>query len=189
LHNWREWWIGNFKQLWVSSSFIRGNLECSELSEGVHPVIYWSGNERDIDFTAEKDRIQRYVNEIIVPSISNPVHSTPKLKSVAPFSLGSANDDDVKDKEWKRKWMTPHHSFIHYHADNFWKKDCDIITRRKLKIRSVTFKVCKSVHHHTIQINQPTRRSNFSSLLLDIYVQLNMFRASSRSSSGAQQLR
>jgi len=43
------------------------------------------------------------------------------------------------------------------------------------------------VHHHTIQINQPTRCNNFPSLLLDVYV-LNMFRASSRSSSGAQQL-
>jgi len=51
------------------------------------------------------------------------------------------------------------------------------------------FKVCKSVHHHTIQINQPTRCSNSSSLLLDVYVQPNMFRASSRPSSGAQQLR
>ena len=50
------------------------------------------------------------------------------------------------------------------------------------------FKVCKSVHHHTIQINQPTRCNNFSSLLLDVYIQLNMFRASSRPSSGAQQL-
>ena len=37
------------------------------------------------------------------------------------------------------------------------------------------FKVCKSVHHHTFQISQPTRRNNFSSLLLDVYVQLNMF--------------
>jgi len=50
------------------------------------------------------------------------------------------------------------------------------------------FKVCKSVLHHTIQINQPTRCNNFSSLLLVVYVQLNMFRASSRPSSGAQQL-
>jgi hypothetical protein len=41
------------------------------------------------------------------------------------------------------------------------------------------FKVWKSVHH-TIQINQPTRCNNFSSLLLDVYLQLNMFRASSR---------
>jgi hypothetical protein len=46
-------------------------------------------------------------------------------------------------------------------------------------------KVCKSVHHHTIQINQPTRCNNFSSLLPDVYLQLNMFRASSCQSSGA----
>jgi hypothetical protein len=38
-----------------------------------------------------------------------------------------------------------------------------------------------------IQINQPTRCNTFSSLLLDVYLQLNMFRASSRPSSGAQQ--
>ena len=50
------------------------------------------------------------------------------------------------------------------------------------------FKVCQSVHHHTFQINQPTRCKNFSSLLFDVYVKLNMFRASSRPSSGAQQL-
>jgi len=40
----------------------------------------------------------------------------------------------------------------------------------------------------TIQINQPTRCNNFSNVLLDIYLQLNMFRASSHASSGAQQL-
>jgi hypothetical protein len=40
----------------------------------------------------------------------------------------------------------------------------------------------------SIQINQPTKCKNFSSLLLDVYLQLNMFRASSRPSSGAQQL-
>ena len=50
------------------------------------------------------------------------------------------------------------------------------------------FKVCKSMHHHKIQINQPTRCNSLSSLLLDVYVQFNMFRASSRPSSGAQQL-
>ena len=54
--------------------------------------------------------------------------------------------------------------------------------------RTYQFKVCKSVHHHKTQINQPTRCNNFSSLLLDVYVQLSMFRASSRSSSVAQQL-
>jgi hypothetical protein len=35
------------------------------------------------------------------------------------------------------------------------------------------------------QLNQPTRCSNFSSLLLDVYIQLNMFWASSCPSSGA----
>jgi hypothetical protein len=44
------------------------------------------------------------------------------------------------------------------------------------------------VYHHTNQINQPKKCNNFSSLLLDVYVQLNMFRASSRPSSVAQQL-
>jgi hypothetical protein len=39
-----------------------------------------------------------------------------------------------------------------------------------------------------VQINQPTRCNNLSRLLLDVYLQLNMFRASSRPSSGAQQL-
>ena len=46
---------------------------------------------------------------------------------------------------------------------------------------SVTPSVCnfdvrKSVHHHTIQINEPTRCNCFTSLLLDVYVWLNMFR-------------
>jgi len=53
---------------------------------------------------------------------------------------------------------------------------------------SGNFKICKYVHHHTIQINQPTSCNNSSSVLLDVYVQLNMFRASSCPSSGAQQL-
>jgi hypothetical protein len=53
---------------------------------------------------------------------------------------------------------------------------------------NTVFKVCKSVHDHTIQINQPTRYNSFSSLFFDVYVQLNMFRASSRPSSEAQQL-
>jgi hypothetical protein len=57
-----------------------------------------------------------------------------------------------------------------------------------LEMLVLNFKVCKSMHHHTIQINQATRCKIFSSLLFDVYVQLNMFRASSRPSSGAQQL-
>ena len=46
------------------------------------------------------------------------------------------------------------------------------------------FDVRKSMHHHTIQINQPTRCNSFRSLLLDVYVWLNMFRAPLRTSSG-----
>jgi hypothetical protein len=42
-----------------------------------------------------------------------------------------------------------------------------------------------NVNNFPIQINQPTKCSSFSSLLHDVYVQLNMFRASSRPSSGA----
>jgi hypothetical protein len=37
------------------------------------------------------------------------------------------------------------------------------------------FDVHKFMHHHTIQINQPTRWNRFTSLLLDVYVWLNMF--------------
>jgi hypothetical protein len=44
------------------------------------------------------------------------------------------------------------------------------------------------MHHHTIPINRSTRCNNFSSLLLAVYVRLNMFWASSRPSSGEQQL-
>jgi hypothetical protein len=45
--------------------------------------------------------------------------------------------------------------------------------------------VRKSAHHHMIQINQPIRRNSFTSLLLDVYVSLNMFWALPRPSSGA----
>jgi len=41
------------------------------------------------------------------------------------------------------------------------------------------------VHYHTIQIIQPTKCNNFTSLLLGVYVWLNMFRTSPRPSSGA----
>jgi hypothetical protein len=49
----------------------------------------------------------------------------------------------------------------------------------------VTFYVRKYVHHHTIQINQPTRYKIFTVLLLDVYVWLNTFLALLRPSSGA----
>jgi hypothetical protein len=41
---------------------------------------------------------------------------------------------------------------------------------------------------YTPLYQSPPNYNNFSSLLLDVYVQLNMFWASSRPSSGAQQL-
>jgi len=41
---------------------------------------------------------------------------------------------------------------------------------------------------HQFQINHPTRGNSSSSLLLDVYAQFNMFRASLRPSSGAKQL-
>jgi len=50
---------------------------------------------------------------------------------------------------------------------------------------SYSFDVHKSVHHLTIQLIQPTRCNSFTSLLPDVYVLLNMFRASPRPSSGA----
>ena len=58
----------------------------------------------------------------------------------------------------------------------------------RLLVGSYNFKVCKSVHHHTVPIIQPTRCNSFPSLLLDVYVRHHMFRASLRPSSGAQQL-
>ena len=69
--------------------------------------------------------------------------------------------------------------------NHFWarKQSCE-------KLLFIFFKVSKSVHHHsTIQINQPTRCNNFSVYYPDVYLQLNMFRAFSRPSSGAQWLR
>jgi hypothetical protein len=50
------------------------------------------------------------------------------------------------------------------------------------------FKVCKSLYHHTIQINHQLDVTIFSVYYPDFYLQLNVFRASSRPLSGAQQL-
>jgi len=46
------------------------------------------------------------------------------------------------------------------------------------------FDVYKSVHHHTNHVIQPTRCNSFTSLLLEVYVWLNMFRWSPHPSSG-----
>jgi hypothetical protein len=49
-------------------------------------------------------------------------------------------------------------------------------------------KVCNSIHHHTIQINQQIDATISPAYYLDTYLQLNVFRSSSRQSYGAQQL-
>ena len=54
----------------------------------------------------------------------------------------------------------------------------------KAVLNTSKYDVRKSVHHHTIQIIQPTRCNSFTSLLLDVYVWLNMFRVSPHPSSG-----
>ena len=46
----------------------------------------------------------------------------------------------------------------------------------EMKSQNLKFKVCKSVHHHTIKINQPTRCNNFSSLLLMFMYSSTCFR-------------
>jgi hypothetical protein len=55
-------------------------------------------------------------------------------------------------------------------------------------VLNVKFKVCKSVHHRTIQINHQPDATVFSVYYPDVCLQLNMFRAFSRPSSGAQWL-
>jgi hypothetical protein len=55
----------------------------------------------------------------------------------------------------------------------------------KLNIFHIGFDIRKSVHYHMIQIIQPTRCNSFTSLLLDVYVWLNMFWASPSPSSEA----
>jgi len=70
---------------------------------------------------------------------------------------------------------------------------CDLETSRMgapyiYDISRLRVKVCKSVHHHTIQINYEPYATISPVYYPDVYSQLNMFRASSRPSSGAQQL-
>jgi hypothetical protein len=54
-----------------------------------------------------------------------------------------------------------------------------------LKIVQV-FKVCKSLHYHTIQINCQLDATISPVYYPDVYLQLSLFWASSRPSSGAQ---
>jgi len=61
--------------------------------------------------------------------------------------------------------------FLYRWYDNM-RKELIFSVSVAVSVNVAVFIDTKSV---TIQINQPTRCSNFSSLLLDIYVQLNMF--------------
>jgi hypothetical protein len=89
-----------------------------------------------------------------------------KYGTRAVFLIVSTNDClyNAYTCMWKRFWQN------HILQDSSWR------------IRQKNFS--------KFQINQPTRYNNSSSLSLDVYsyVQLNKFRASSRPSSGAQQL-
>jgi hypothetical protein len=60
----------------------------------------------------------------------------------------------------------------------------------KIRINKIftNFKFFKAVHHHTIQINQKLDATISSFYYPEVYLQLNIFRASSHPSSGAQQL-
>jgi hypothetical protein len=96
-------------------------------------------------------------------------------KECKPYSILVCKAGEKKTAVWH---LTLSIIFLRGHEENCGKKSFVVSRLWNLKF-------CKSVHHHTIQIYQPTRCNNFSSLLLDVYAQLNMFRASSRPSSGA----
>jgi hypothetical protein len=71
-----------------------------------------------------------------------------------------------------------------------WFAPFSVFTLQQWFIIHGLWESCACITHLIVvfQINQPTRCKNFSSLLLDVHVQLNMFQASSRLSSEAQQL-
>jgi hypothetical protein len=82
---------------------------------------------------------------------------------------------ECKLKSYRRYYLDIYHFNIILHY-----------VKRKQKFKKIPkFDVPKSVRHHTLQINQPTRCNSFTSLLLDIYVQLNMFQLPPHPSSGA----
>jgi hypothetical protein len=79
-----------------------------------------------------------------------------------------------------------------------WMSSCTVGIPRSLWIISLVtyrggstvalnkFRVNKSVHHRTIQINHQPEATIISVSYPDVYLQLNMFRAFSRLSSGAR---
>ena len=114
------------------------------------------------------------------PGLQQVSHVCGVWKSVVLHTI--IGSDTVKPQ----KTVTNHLMFGTLPYDPVWQAEMQLTPHHQIVLYA--FKVCKSVHHHTFQIKQPTRCNNSSSLLLGVYIQLNMFRASSRPSSGAQQL-
>ena len=79
------------------------------------------------------------------------------------------------------------HSFVHRVGKTSSTKRRKNATEVAFPSRSMCWNTLNIIHKTgiIIQIIQPTRCNSFTSLLLDVYVWLNMFRASPRPSSGA----
>jgi hypothetical protein len=67
--------------------------------------------------------------------------------------------------------------------------ECACYVARIDELEIIKFKVCKSVHHHTIQIKHQLDATVSPVYYPDVYLQLNLFRASSRPSSGDQKVK
>jgi hypothetical protein len=63
---------------------------------------------------------------------------------------------------------------------------CPADTNTKILDTTFKFKVCKSLHHHMIQIDHQPDATTFPVYYPEVYLQLNMFWAFSCPSSGAQ---
>jgi hypothetical protein len=71
-------------------------------------------------------------------------------------------------------------------STGFWTEDVQERDNLEDLNIDIIFKVCKSVHHRLVQINHQPDATVFQFIILDVYLQLNMFRAFPRPSSGAQ---
>jgi hypothetical protein len=117
--------------------------------------LHWTGLYRDVFFFCARN-IQQYfcIISVIMDSIWNLVLLTSGSQNLKEYTLCS----------------------IHKHL-------LEIRMHRAEIENSSSRETRVEKHWYRIQINQPTICNNFSSLLLDVYVQLHMFRASSRPSS------
>jgi len=93
------------------------------------------------------------------------------------------NLDRASSKEWNKLYR--------YKRVSLWARCMSKVKVKYFKTKYrpadilLNFDVRRSVHHHMIQMIQPTRCNSFTSLLLDVYVWFNVFRASHLPSSGA----